>query len=44
MLARVLRYPIKSMRGEELSSAALAERGIDGDRRWALIDTATDTW
>jgi len=44
MLARVLRYPIKSMRGEELSSAALTERGIDGDRRWALIDTATDTW
>ena len=39
MLARVLRYPIKSMRGEDLPSAVLTERGIDGDRGRTLIDT-----
>jgi uncharacterized protein YcbX len=38
VLARLVRYPVKSMRGEELSQARLTERGIEGDRRWALID------
>jgi uncharacterized protein len=30
------RYPIKSMRGESLTEALLTERGIIGDRVWAV--------
>src|SRR5262245_1528201 len=30
------RYPVKSMRGERLESAALGWYGIEGDRRFAL--------
>ncbi|GIJ45308.1 molybdenum cofactor biosysynthesis protein [Virgisporangium aliadipatigenens] len=35
------RYPVKSLRGEELSSAVLDGDGLAGDRRRALVDTAT---
>jgi MOSC domain-containing protein len=35
------RYPVKSMQGEALGAAVLAERGILGDRGYALIDRAT---
>lgn len=35
------RYPVKSMRGEELDAAEVTERGFAGDRRYALIDTQT---
>ncbi|MEV6923356.1 MOSC domain-containing protein [Dactylosporangium sp. NPDC051485] len=35
------RYPVKSMLGEDLGDAVLAETGIDGDRRYALIDEQT---
>jgi uncharacterized protein YcbX len=31
------RYPIKSMQGEELSSSAVTERGLVGDRAFALV-------
>ncbi len=34
------RYPVKSMRGEELPSAELTEYGFLGDRAYALIDGA----
>lgn len=34
------RYPIKSMLGEELNAAAVAECGLVGDRAYALIDSA----
>lgn len=30
------RYPVKSMRGEALSVAAITQRGVTGDRTWAL--------
>lgn len=30
------RYPVKSMRGEALSVAAVTQRGVAGDRAWAL--------
>jgi uncharacterized protein len=33
------RYPVKSLAGETLSVAAVDERGLDGDRRWAVTDT-----
>src|SRR5436309_1071792 len=35
------RFPIKSMRGEKLESADLTERGLVGDRAYALVDTDT---
>jgi len=35
------RYPVKSMLGEPISSGALGERGIAGDRAYALVDVET---
>ena len=35
------RYPVKSMLGETVDSLFVDERGADGDRRLALIDTVT---
>ncbi|MFJ4669583.1 MOSC N-terminal beta barrel domain-containing protein [Kitasatospora purpeofusca] len=35
---RLCRYPVKSMLGEELHEAEVSERGIAGDRGWALLD------
>jgi uncharacterized protein len=32
------RYPVKSMMGEELNAADITERGLLGDRAYALID------
>ncbi|MEW2357156.1 MOSC N-terminal beta barrel domain-containing protein [Spirillospora sp. NPDC029432] len=40
-LESLWRYPVKSMLGEETPEADVAGQGIDGDRRWALIDRAT---
>lgn len=34
------RYPVKSMMGEELNAAEVAERGLCGDRAYALVDRA----
>jgi uncharacterized protein YcbX len=35
------RYPVKSMMGEELNAAEVTERGIVGDRRFAVVDAST---
>ena len=35
------RYPVKSMLGEELDHASLGQRGVVGDRAYALIDDET---
>jgi hypothetical protein len=35
------RYPVKSMMGEELNAADVTERGLLGDRVYALQDVAT---
>ncbi len=35
------RYPIKSMMGEELNAVAVTERGLLGDRAYALMDPST---
>jgi uncharacterized protein YcbX len=32
------RYPVKSMQGEELNASIVAERGLLGDRAYALVD------
>ena len=37
----VLRYPVKSMMGEELTVADVMEGGLIGDRAYALIDKST---
>ena len=34
------RYPVKSMMGEELNAAEVTERGLRGDRPYALVDCA----
>ncbi len=31
------RYPVKSMRGEALTEAAVSWHGFEGDRRWAFV-------
>jgi len=39
-VASLWRYPVKSMQGEELNAAEITERGVLGDRAYALIDVA----
>lgn len=34
------RYPVKSMMGEELNAAEVTDRGLLGDRAYALVDNA----
>jgi len=34
------RYPVKSMMGEELNACEVSERGVAGDRAFALLDAA----
>lgn len=40
-VAELWRYPVKSMRGERLTIARMSERGIAGDRTYALRDPHT---
>ena len=40
-VARLWRFPVKSMRGERLQEVAVTERGVLGDRAYGLIDTGT---
>ena len=40
-VAGLWRFPVKSMRGEQLQEAELTERGVLGDRAYALIDKDT---
>jgi uncharacterized protein len=35
------RYPVKSMMGEELNSSYVTERGLIGDRTYAIVDKQT---
>jgi uncharacterized protein len=37
-VAAIWRYPVKSMIGEELAAAVVTERGLHGDRAYALVD------
>src|SRR5437868_4086704 len=37
----IWRYPVKSMMGEELNATAMTERGLLGDRAFALVDVET---
>jgi uncharacterized protein len=40
-VAALWRYPVKSMLGEELSAADVTDRGVVGDRAYALMDPAS---
>lgn len=37
-LAEIWRFPVKSLQGERLEEASITERGIAGDRAWAIRD------
>jgi uncharacterized protein len=40
-LGSIWRYPVKSMMGEEVESSYVTERGLLGDRYYALVDQST---
>ena len=40
-VAALWRYPVKSMMGEELNSSDITDRGLLGDRQFAVVDRAT---
>jgi MOSC domain-containing protein len=40
-VAGLWRYPVKSMQGEELDAAEITASGLLGDRRFAVIDSAS---
>ncbi len=37
----IWRYPVKSMMGEQLNDSSVTERGLAGDRAYALVDVET---
>ncbi len=37
-IAEIWRYPVKSMLGEQIDQANVSPAGIQGDRRWAVVD------
>lgn len=39
-VAALHRFPVKSMLGERLESVEVTERGLAGDRAWAVVDRA----
>ena len=38
VVEEIWRYPVKSMGGERLEEATVAALGIEGDRRWGIVD------
>jgi uncharacterized protein YcbX len=40
-LSALYRYPLKSCKGEVLQQVGLDKLGLDGDRRWMLVDEAS---
>lgn len=40
-VAEIRRYPVKSMLGESIARADVSERGLAGDRGYALVDAET---
>jgi uncharacterized protein YcbX len=41
-IAELWRYPVKSLQGERLDDAAVEVSGLSGDRRWGIVDRATE--
>jgi uncharacterized protein YcbX len=42
-VAELWRYPVKSTQGEHRQTLRLSERGVDGDRRYGVLDRTTGT-
>lgn len=40
-VARMWRFPVKSMRGEQIEQGEFTDRGLVGDRSYALVDSDT---
>jgi uncharacterized protein len=40
-VAELWRFPVKSMKGEQLQEVTVTEQGVLGDRAYALIDGET---
>lgn len=40
-IGQIWRYPVKSLRGEQLDRSVVTERGLLGDRLWAVVDTVS---
>src|SRR5690242_6657819 len=40
-ITEIWRYPVKSLQGEPLETAAVTRGGIEGDRRFAIYDLET---
>ncbi len=40
-VAELWRYPVKSMQGERVDATVAGERGLSGDRGWAVVDAET---
>lgn len=40
-IAEIWRYPVKSLQGERLDSAAIGGEGVAGDRQYAIFDAVT---
>ena len=41
-VTEIWRYPVKSMAGEPMESCLVTADGLEGDRRWALIDWSSN--
>ncbi|HZG69513.1 MAG TPA: MOSC N-terminal beta barrel domain-containing protein [Herpetosiphonaceae bacterium] len=39
VVQQLFRFPVKSMRGEELREGRISWHGLDGDRRYAFVKT-----
>jgi uncharacterized protein YcbX len=37
-VTEIWRYPVKSMLGDQVDHATVGPGGIQGDRRWAVVD------
>jgi uncharacterized protein YcbX len=40
-VTQLWRFPVKSMQGERLDAVDIGERGLRGDRQWAVVDLVT---
>jgi uncharacterized protein YcbX len=41
-ISEIWRYPVKSMLGEQIDQANVGPSGVEGDRRWAVVDAETN--
>ncbi len=42
MISEIWRYPVKAMVGEALAEIRVGERGLAGDRLWAVVDQVSN--